>query len=135
MRLPTAISGRGGFTLIELVVAIAILMVGMLGLMEAVNASMAHNLRNSLRQEAVQIGDQKLNEARGIAFANITSHTEPRAASRNIRSVSKPFNYLRLVTNLPAGGTPTSKQVQITVTWQLKGVTYTHVVNTVVAAN
>ena len=135
MRLPTVFSNNKGFTLIELVVAFGILMVGMLGLMEAVSVAMAHNLRNSLRQEAIQIGDQQLNAARALAFADVVTQTTPVTATRNIRSISKPFSYQRTVTDLPAGGTPTSKQVQVMVTWQFKGVTYTHIVNTVLAAN
>jgi type IV pilus assembly protein PilV len=135
VRLPTVFSNNRGFTLIELVVAFGILMVGMLGLMESINIAMAHNLRNSLRQEAVQIGDQQLNAARALAFADVVTQTTPVAVTRNIRSISKSFTSQRTVTDLPAGGTPTSKQVQVTVTWQFKGVTYTHIVNTVITAN
>lgn len=136
MRLPTAILNRKGFTLVELVVAIAILMVGMMGLMEAINVATATNVRNVLRQEAVQLGDQKLNESRALAFDNITSHTALRTTTRTVRTISKPFSYQRTVTNLPTGAvTPTSKRVQVTVTWQFKGVTNTHIVNTVIAAN
>lgn len=133
MHLPTVVLNKRGFTLVEVVVAVAILMVGLLGLLESINIATANNVRNSMRMEAVRIGDQQLNAARALPFDNITSHPTVRTTTAGLRSINKPFSYQRTVTNLPAGGSPTSKQILITVTWDFKGKTYTHMVNTMVS--
>lgn len=133
MRSLIAVSDNGGFTLVELMVAIAILMVGLMGLLQAVNVATSTNVANLVRNEAVRMGDQRLNESRSLPFDRITSHPA-RTVTSLTRSISKPFEITRTVTNLPTNATPpTSKQVQIEVRWQYKGQTYLHTVNAVVS--
>ena len=50
-------SSSSGFTLIEVMVAMVITLVGLLGLLQSVNLATEHNIKNALRDEAVQVGE------------------------------------------------------------------------------
>lgn len=58
MRASVYSNNRSGFTLIEFCVAVLIMMVGLLGLLQAVNMATQHNLGNLLRNEAISVADE-----------------------------------------------------------------------------
>ncbi len=66
-------SGRNnaGFTLVEILVAMLITTVAMLGLLQSVNIMTAHNLRNALREEALVIAERKMSEIRATSVSQI----------------------------------------------------------------
>jgi len=66
----------GGFTLVEVIMAVLILLVGMLGLLQAVNLAMEVNLRNQVREEAVYVGERVMTELRGDQGACGSSYLE-----------------------------------------------------------
>jgi len=72
---PTSPRSNAGFTLIEVMVALLIMMVGMIGLLQAIGITMEHNLRNQLREESVYLGERYLNEIRGMDFATLQPQT------------------------------------------------------------
>jgi len=51
-----SLKNSGAFTLAEVMVAILVMMIGMIGLLETINQSLQHNLRNQLRETALQVG-------------------------------------------------------------------------------
>ena len=57
-----------GFTLIEVLVAIVIMMVSLLGLLQAVNIAIEYNFRNQQRAEVVRVGEKVMNEMRAQPF-------------------------------------------------------------------
>ena len=126
-----------GFTLIEVMMAILILMVGMLGLLQAINLAIEVNLRNQLREESVYMGERVMNELRGKGFDNISVATPDRTQRYNYRpystlsktrGVSRKFGVLRSSSVLsplpPQTGLPVTKQLEVTITWTYKGVGY-----------
>ena len=64
-----------GFTLIEFLVAIVILMVGLLGLLQTVNYAIVNNTTNQLRQEALLLADERMNLEKSKKFTAISTHT------------------------------------------------------------
>jgi type II secretory pathway pseudopilin PulG len=52
--------GRGGVTLVELVVAMAVLFIVSLGLLETARIAVEFNVRNAIREEAVRVTEQTL---------------------------------------------------------------------------
>ena len=70
----TSTSNKAGFTLIELLVSLVITMVGLLGLLTAINLSISTNMGNELRLQATGIAEDVLNEARQQPFVNITGN-------------------------------------------------------------
>lgn len=133
MQQQAVLRNDNGFTLIEMVMAILILMVGMLGLLQAVNLAMEVNLRNHVREEAVFVGERVMNEMRGRGFDNISVaspvtgyYTFPvyelpskiRGASRSY-TVARRSRVLSTVDGLPA-----TKELTVLISWVYKGVQY-----------
>ena len=49
-----------GFTLVEVLVAIVILMVGLLAVLQALNLSIVTNLQNEMRTQGTMIGEDQM---------------------------------------------------------------------------
>lgn len=126
-----------GFTLIEVVMAMLILMVGMLGLLQAINLATEVNIRNQVREEGVSVGERVMNEMRGRGFDNISVASTPsqlytyatyqvpskiRGASRSY-SVTRSSRVLSPLSPTPTNP-PTTKELAVLVTWKYKGVEY-----------
>jgi len=115
----------GGFTLVEVIMAVLILLVGMLGLLQAVNLAMEVNLRNQVREEAVYVGERVMTELRGRGFDNISASYVTYSTPSKIRGVSRKYGVQRSSEVLATeGGLPATKELAVVVTWSYKGVTY-----------
>ena len=112
---------NAGFTLIEFLVAIVILMVGLLGLLQTVNLALQHNLTTQLRNEAVALGDAQMSNELSKPFDLISTVTSVKSVSRHVLAGDKTFSVTRSGTAMP-----NSKQVQIEVSWTYKNNQYTH---------
>ncbi len=131
--LPMISSKNRGFTLIEVMMAILILMVGMLGLLQAINLAIEVNLRNQLREEAVNVGERVMNEMRGKGFDNISVASTPTDTytypvyqiPSKIRGTSRTYSVSRRSTVLSSvNSLPVTKQLEVLVNWTYKGVSY-----------
>ena len=72
-KVPTFPSNnRAGFTLLEILIALIILMVGMMALLSAATNAVILNLDNLLRDEAVQCADAKMREVKGNKAATLS---------------------------------------------------------------
>lgn len=122
--MTTSRRGNAGFTLTEVVVAILIIMVGMLGLLQAVNVATEHNLKNQLRDEAVQVGEKYMNIQRGKPFDLLSTSYGTRYEPSRIRGGGKPYSIALSTDTLSGNAMAPSKQLNVTVSWTYKGVTY-----------
>jgi prepilin-type N-terminal cleavage/methylation domain-containing protein len=62
------LQNNNGFTLIEVIVAFAIILIGLLGLLEGVNIALKQNTNNQQREEVVRVAEQVMNDMRTRAF-------------------------------------------------------------------
>jgi type IV pilus assembly protein PilV len=115
-----------GFSLVEVMVAFVILIVGLLGLLQAVNVALLHNLQNQVREEAVQIASSVLNEMRTSPFGTPATDAASYDIPSKIRGGNLKYAVKRTVANASTGTTITTHQYQVDVEWQLKGQTFTH---------
>lgn len=122
-----------GFTLIEVMVAILIMMVGMLGLLQAINLAIEVNLRNQLREEAVYLGERVINEMRGEGFDNILVAATPTDTytyatyqlPSKIRGATRLYDVSRRSAVLSTVDSKhVTKQLTVIISWSYKGVTY-----------
>jgi type IV pilus assembly protein PilV len=83
----TSRPGSAGFTLVEVLMAMLIMTVGLLGMLQAVNVAYQHNSRNKLREEALLVGEEQINDFRSRKYDAITT-TVTRVVTRGNRSFS-----------------------------------------------
>ncbi len=115
---------RRGFTLIEVMVSIIILMVGLLGMFQAINLALDKNLENQLRQKGVAVAEQELNDLKGRTFNNITGNTSGFVSVAS-GAVFKNISVQRQINDLATTDSKT-KQVSIRVWWNYRGKPYEH---------
>ena len=111
---------KKGTTLIELLIAIAVIVIGLLALYSAIVTGMTLNLKAKHRAIAYNVGAQEMEILRNTAFSSLTD----RADGPYIGTVSG-------LTQLPTGmgqltiqnysGNPDIKQINIKVLWQESG--------------
>ncbi|GAB4390739.1 MAG: hypothetical protein Kow0025_24810 [Thermodesulfovibrionales bacterium] len=107
--------------------AMTILLFVSLALMQSALMGIDSNMKNVLRDEAVAIAEDKVDEARNVAFASLANATG--TVTRDFRSVDDfPFTVTNTVSTVNAN----NRQVNVTVGWQWKGEPYTHSVSTIV---
>lgn len=132
-----------GFTLIEFLVAIVILMVGMLGLLQTVNVALNHNLQNQFRNEATVIADRWMATQVHKPFEYISTATvagiEVDNVEKKIQNEIKLKSYSSGFTlkNYSVIGTTkkysNSKEISYRITWRYKGNKVEHGVTSVVS--
>lgn len=132
-----------GFTLIEVMIALVVMLFVFLALLQTALLSIDSNMRNVLRDEAVRIAEGRMNEARNLSFDSLASDTAPLPANscpngfptegvpveRQFRNIAS-FDFC---TNMTVDDLdPNNKQITITVGWIWKGEDYTHTISTIV---
>jgi len=151
----TALLNKKGFTLVEVMVAFVILLFVSLAMMQLGLVSIGSNITNILRDEAVSIADQRLNDLMSEAsnaknWGNPTQDANLQAngpVTENVAGPANPFrrsfrlftvDYIvtRTITDLEKDLVmgPFVKQINITVSWTWKGQTPTHSVTSIVRA-
>lgn len=115
------LSRQEGFTLLEVMVAFVILTFGMMALLSATNTAFELNLDNMLKDEAVQIADDRMrvvkanNSATFLApFQNLSTTTKQSSKLRGKSNV-----YTTTLSSSSTGGG--SNLLTVLVSWQFKG--------------
>ena len=114
-----------GFTLIEVLIAMVILIISMLAVLHALLTTIQQNLNNLMMDEAVRIAEEYTNSVRNTSYASVTSGGT--AVSRKFRDFTETFNVTWTVTNISVD----TKVVRILVTWTVRGVKHEHTAATV----
>jgi type IV pilus assembly protein PilV len=105
-----------GFTLVEFLVAIVILMVGLLGMLQGINLAIDKSMENVLRNEALTVADDLMMAKRNKSFSALSTITTNQNMSRYTRGVYKNYSAQQIV-NLT---TPQTKEVIINISWKYK---------------
>jgi len=108
-------------------VAILIMMVGLLGLLATINAAIEANTRNYLRDEAVRVGERLMSRTVNSGYNNVNPGVTNQSVAVNIRSANVTYATTRTVTQLPS-----SRQIDILLTWTYKGRNYAHNVSSII---
>ena len=126
---------NGGMTLIEVMVAMAIVFIVFLGMSSAGIVVLDQNIKNSQRDEAVSVAEMEMQQVRSMVFDNVISDTTPRHVFRQIRGLNMDYTVNRTVVNLNVQ----NKQVTNTVSWtRIENniqKAYSHQVMTIVRSN
>lgn len=123
-------SDKKGFTMIEVLVAMVILVVGMLGLLQAVNLAIETNVKNIMRDEAVFVAEEQMSRAKIPTFANITCTGQKTiGVQKATRSIFKTYSASKTV---DVATSDRSKRIQVGVAWRHRGIRYEHLVSSVI---
>jgi len=114
-----------GFTLVEVLMALLVMTVGLLGLLQSVNVAYEHSTRNRLREEALLVGEQQMNMFRIMTANSNVNYSSTETIERIIAGMPKKFSVTR--ENLLMGGT---RRLKVTVGWSFKNVSMMHALYT-----
>ena len=137
---------KKGFTLVEVLISLVVLLLVSLALMQTALVSIDSNMINVLRDEAVGIAEMRMDGARNTAFDSLASDSillpagvdcpatfkdgsaNGQRIQRNIRNVSnKDF-----CTRMAVTGSGDTRQVNVEVRWKWKDVDYSHRITSIV---
>lgn len=113
-----------GFSLIELMIAMFIFMIVMLGMLAGVNSSIQTNKGNVLRDEAIRLAEDELSRLRSEQFTSMgvsanlaaTNWTGSNNITVNVRSGQITYALFRRITDI-AGGISPLKRIDVAVGW------------------
>jgi type IV pilus assembly protein PilV len=126
----TVYSNNKGFTLAELLVAMVIMMVGLLGLLQTVNYAINHNMSNQLRQEAAILADNRMNQEKIKAFDHISSPlVTPFTVRRVVNGAFRNYSVVKTNSDL----TLQTKNIDIQVLWRYKNERFNHSISSLVS--
>ncbi len=114
---------KSGFTLVEFLVSLVILMVGLLGLLQTINFALQYNMSTQLRNEAASVGDARMSRELAKPFDLISTGISSKPVSRQILNGYKNYSVTRSGLNMT-----NSKQVTVEVRWRYKNQSFTHTV-------
>ena len=107
---------NGGMTLVEVLVSLVIVFVVFLGLSASGLVVLNENIKNDLRDEAVNVAEQEMIVVRAMPFDNLAGIDNTTiTVTRAIRGVSKNYTVTRVVPQI--GGDPDNRQLTINVMW------------------
>jgi len=114
------------FTLVEVLIAISILTIGMLGALEGLLLYTQYNINNLCRDESVKIAEQKINELRNISYSSLTSGST--IIRRKIKNFERDFSVEWSVATISIN----SSSVEVNVKWTIMNKEWSHAVRTII---
>lgn len=123
--IPTTSRSSEGFTLVEMLMAMLIMTVGLLGLLQSVSVAYQQGLRDRVRQEAVQVAEARMHDWRRMGFDAITANGRT-TVERLMSGVPRLFEV-----EWEQKGMGNSKRLMVAVAWSIKGETFSHEIYTV----
>jgi len=110
--MPVSKNNTSGMTLVEILVSLVIVFIVFLGLSSSGLVVLNENIKNELRDEAVSVADNAVQDARRVLFDNLVTLPAENVL-RQVRSVNRSFTVTRTVANLDGD----NRQVTINVGW------------------
>lgn len=117
-----------GFTLVEVIIAMVVLLIGLLALLNTAAVVIQNNLVNIIRDEAVNVAEATMSDIRNTPFDSIASAPATNI-TRYFRGIQVNFS---VTTTVNSVGTGDTKSVQVVVSWTYKGVPYQHSISTLI---
>jgi len=126
-------NNQAGFTLIEFCIAVFIMMIGLLGLNQAINVASMNNLGNLLRNEAISLADEQMLLTKSSVYNEPTFAAMSSSSALVRRKTRTGFTNFSVVRTVPSTATsPNSKEVILRVSWRIKGVKLNHTLSTLI---
>ena len=125
---------KKGFTLIELMVAVVILMISMTAILHSIIQYQRINLENTMRNESMRIVEAQLEQLRSQQFAQLVPggpYTPGSQPVRTIRNVSVAYTVNWTIESISL----VSVAVRVNATWSYRGVNHRHNASTIISTD
>jgi len=121
--------GQEGFTIVELLVAVAILVFISVALLQTARVNIEFNTKNAIRDEGVRLAGEMLDEMRTASISNIDSiyHGVTWNHTRRVRNIDFPYEVLTTVSTVGSA----NKKIDARVQWTWKGEIFNATVSSV----
>jgi type IV pilus assembly protein PilV len=115
------LNNNRGFTLVEMLVAMVVILIAILGLVQTALLSIDTNVKNLLRDEAVRIAEERMNQlkSRPVDDAGLPPavNCDATAVVRNVRNIAENYQVCTTIINLNGSD---QKSLQVIVGWNYK---------------
>jgi type IV pilus assembly protein PilV len=130
----TLLKRNRGFTLIEVLIAMAIFAIGILAVASMQLSNTKNNTTGNITTQATMLARQKLEELKTVGdVTTLTSGTDPNNPMDADGNTGGIYNRQWSVSN-PLGGS-TSRQITVTVSWNRRGQNRTVVLESITRGN
>ncbi|HVF88808.1 MAG TPA: prepilin-type N-terminal cleavage/methylation domain-containing protein [Blastocatellia bacterium] len=106
--------GERGFTLIETMISIVIMVISILGMASLFTYAVTYNSGADARQQALAVAQKRMERLRDVAFTD-ASLNATNGTSEVVTSAGRQFKVTTTITNTPAAGTAVLKTVAVEV--------------------
>jgi len=125
---PTNVKLNNGFTLVELLVSIVIIAICVIGLMSLSTVIMRNNVKNEIRNKAVEVLTNYVDNITNQDFGDITVGNFTDIDNVTIRSFSATYTISGNITSPSTN----EKDINATISWTYRGKNYSYNIETVV---
>jgi len=108
-------------------IALVVLLLVFLALMQTALVSINANMNNILRDEAVELAERTILDARNTPYDTLVAGTTTTTEPRKVRSLTITYTAIRTVTDQGVN----NKQIGVVVNWTWKGEPFTHNMSTI----
>jgi type IV pilus assembly protein PilV len=121
-----------GFTLIELMVAVAILIISMTAILDFIIQYHRINIENTMRNEAMRIAEAQLEQFRNTPFSGFSAGVfAGPSAPRTIRNIAVNYGVNWTIETI----SPTSMAIRVDVTWLYRSINHRHSASTIITTD
>lgn len=113
--------GEGGFTIVELLVAVIILIFVSVALLQTALINIEFNAKNAMRDEGVRVAGETITAMRTAGISNVITlfHDKEVTEERRVRNMTqRPYTVYTTVETV--GATTGQTQLYVLVSWQWK---------------
>lgn len=118
-----------GFSLIELMVALAILFISMTAILDFVIQYHRINMDNVMRNEAMRVVEGRLEELRNMPYGSWSNATI--TVTRGIRNVNVNYSLRPVIETISLNSTA----IRVEASWSFRGITHQHNASTIIATD
>ena len=157
--MPTVLKNNKGVSLVEVLIALIVSLILFLALMQSALLSISMNTKNVIRDEAINVAEERMRLLRGLPFdeaelqdtagvfiddfdkdETVLCNGETRAHNtfcRNFKNFELPFTSEKKIKDIPDTATATAKQIEIRIKWdwedhtEANGNPYTHTITSI----
>jgi len=125
------IGGDSGFTIVELLVSLVLLLFISLALMQTALVSMDATTKNMIRDEGIQVAQQKLDQLRNVPYDDLRSvyNGTSSTVTRKLRNINQKYAVTNTIST--PGSSVAIVRMSVFVSWTWRGEIYNTTLSTV----